>query len=241
MEFSTFLSASDAERAQRTFAKLLRHGVAPLVLTGGLAIELHQLRSGYAAEMRALNDIDLLADSFHDIPKTLSADLLFRHVHPHDPPAKTLLQCVDSETAVRMDVFRAYGNVMARAVSVEIAGGKVRMISVEDLAARTARLCMDLASGTQVPAKFARAFLRLLPLVERGGLDAAWRDHRKPDHPGSFAETTNLIFDLIAQRNDLLIMPVYSQDTNEICTRCESTDAFPLADASRIRCLLGYC
>jgi hypothetical protein len=241
MDITKFLSTPDAARAQRTIAKLLRRGVEPLMLTGGLAIEIHRIREGFPTEMRPLNDIDFLADSFEAIPGTLSADFLFRHVHPHDPPGKTLLQCVDAETAVRVDVFRSYGGVMARAFSIEIAGSNMRMISVEDLAARMARLCMDLARGTPVPAKHARDFLRLLPLVDIGRLDAAWHEHRKPAHPASFAEVSNLLTELIATRNELLIVPEYSRNTSETCTRCEATSAFPLADANRILCLLGYC
>lgn len=241
MDITKFLSPPDAARAQRTIATLLRHGVAPLVLTGGLATEFHRMRGGFPAEMRPLNDIDLLANSFEAIPGTLSADLLFRHVHPHDPPGKTLLQCVDAVTVVRVDVFRSYGGVTDRALSIEIAGSNMRMISVEDLAARMARLCMDLARGTPVPAKHARDFLRLLPLVDIGGLDAAWQEHRKPDHPASFAEVSILLTDLIATRTELLIVPEYSHNTSEICARCEATSAFPLADANRILYLLGYC
>jgi hypothetical protein len=241
MDITKFLSPPDAARAQRTIAKLLRHGDEPLTLTGGLATEIHRIREGFDAEIRPLNDIDLLADSFEAIPSTLSLDFLFRHVHPHDRPGKTLLQCVDAETAVRMDVFRSYGGVTARALSIKIADSNMRIISVEDLAARMARLCMDLVRGTPVPAKHARDYLRLLPLVDIGGLDAAWCEHRKPDHPASFADVSNLLTELIATRNELLIVPEYSHNTNETCTRCEATSAFPLADANRILCLLGYC
>jgi|SRR5580658_6071406 hypothetical protein len=109
MSLARFPTEADADRAERTFRKLRRHNIAPLALTGGFAFELHLMERGSPAQMRPLNDIDFLVDSFDDIPKTLSGDFIFRHVHPHDPPAKTLLQCVDPETAVRVDVFRACG------------------------------------------------------------------------------------------------------------------------------------
>ena len=94
MDFSAFLSQIDAVRAHRIFAILTSHSMDPLVLTGGLAIELHRLRAGQPPTMRPLNDIDFLARTFDDIPASLAQDFLFRHVHPHAPPAKSLMQCV---------------------------------------------------------------------------------------------------------------------------------------------------
>jgi hypothetical protein len=241
MEFASIFAADDAERARRTLQKLRQHGIEPLVLTGGIAIELHLRSRGISAEMRPLNDIDFLVDRFNEIPRTLAGDFLFRHVHPHDPPAKTLLQSVDPETEVRVDVFRACGETKARAQAVEICGTPIRMISLEDITARTARLCMDLAAGAPMPAKHARDFLRLLTLVEPSRVERAWQDQRKPDHPESFAEAAELLRWLIATRRDLQIVPVYSQDARAVCPRCEGSEAFPLADGERILSLLGYC
>jgi hypothetical protein len=241
IDFTAFLSASDAERASRTLHELHRHRTESLVLTGGMAIEFHMLRLGLAAGTRPLNDIDFLAASFDDIPQTLSDGLLFRHVHPNDPPGKTMLQCVHPETAVRVDIFRAYGNTMDRAERVELCGASLRIISLEDLTARTARLCMDLAANAPIPAKHARDFLRLLPVVNLGCIDAVWLEHRKPNHPESFAAAAALLQDRIATRNDLQIVPVYSQDVHAACSRCRETEAFPLTGAVRIQSLLGYC
>jgi hypothetical protein len=241
MGLIAFLSDADALRTQRTLDKLRRHNIAPWVLTGGFAIELHRVRAGLATRRRPLNDMDFLADSFDDIPKTLAADFVFRHVHPQDPPGKALLQSVDPETAVRVDVFRAYGNTIARAIAVEIDGGSLRMISVEDLTARIARLSMDLGCDTPMPAKHSRDFLRLLPLVETDAMESVWQEHRKPSDPESFAEVSRLLIDLIATRKDLQIIPSYSHDPDERCSRCEATEAFPLADAGHILSLLGYC
>jgi hypothetical protein len=241
MDFALFLSPPDAERVRRTVEKLCRHSVAPLVLAGGMAIELHLLRLGLPGAVRPLNDIDFLVNSFVDIPETMSADFLFRHVHPHDPPEKTLLQCVEPETAVRVDIFRASGRTTVRAAGVELFGETLRMISIEDLTARTARLCMDLADNMPVPAKHARDFLRLLPLMNMDALEPVWQEHRKRTHPESFVATTDLLRDLIATRTDLQIVPAFSQDIQRRCCRCEDTEAFPLADAGQIRSLLGYC
>jgi len=241
MELTTFLSPDDAERAQRTLKKLWRRGMEPLVLTGGLAIELHRLDCGQAAEARQLNDIDLLVDMFAAIPTTFADDLIFRHVHPHDPPGKTLLQGIAMETAARVDVFRAYGDTMERAVPVKLCGMNLRMVSLEDLTARTARLCMDLAANLKVPAKHTRDFLRLLAFVEIKAIEPIWADHRKSGHPALFAGAAQLLSELIVNRKDLQFAPVYSRDPDASCARCSGTGAFPLAEGGQVLSLLGYC
>jgi hypothetical protein len=58
--------------------------------------------------------VDFIVGSFDDIPESLGTDFVLRHVHPIDSPGKTLLQCVDPETRVRVDVFRAYGSEIER-------------------------------------------------------------------------------------------------------------------------------
>lgn len=241
MDLTTILSPTGAARIDRTLKMLRRHRIEALVLTGGLAVELHCMRSGAPAQARPLNDIDFLVGSFDEIPPTLSADLLFRHVHPHDPPGKTLLQCIDPETAVRVDIFRAYAGTISRAIPFALCGATFRIISLEDLTARAARLCMDLATGTRTLAKHPRDFLRLLPHVNVDEIEVAWREHRKPNHPESFAEAAELLKDLIAERKDLQTVPVYSQDVRAVCSRCMGTETFPLADPSSILTLLGYC
>lgn len=241
MDFTAFLSPSDAGRAARTFVKAGFEGTETLVLTGGLAVELHGIARGQAAALRKLNDIDLLVESFDRIPTALADHFVFRHVHPHDAPGKTLLQGVDPETGVRVDVFRAYGCEMERATRVDLCGVSTRMVSLEDLTARSARLCMDLAARVAVPARHTRDFARLLPLVEMAAMEPVWEEHRKPSHPALFAHAARLLTDLIERRKDLQIAPVYSQDSDARCPRCEGTRAFPLADGRQVLAFLGYC
>ena len=256
MDLAAILSSSDANRANRTLAMLRRHRAESLVLTGGMAIELNMLLANGAPAVRPLNDIDFVVDSFSEIPATLATDLIFRHVHPHDPPAKTLLQCVhpqsvhsqhlhpqnvQPETAVRVDIFRAYGGATARAVPAQLNGAALRMVSLEDLAARTARLCMGLAADEAVPAKHARDLLRLLAVADLGQSEAAWQDHSKAGYPASFSDAARQLTALIAERPDLQIDPIYSRDTTARCSRCEATPEFPLADAGCVLSLLGYC
>jgi hypothetical protein len=133
---------------------------------------------------------------------------------------------------------------MDRAANTEICETPIRLISLQDLAAYAARLCLDLAEGMAVPAKHARDFLRLLPFIERSPvsqLDASWREHRKPQHPPSFAQVIKELTVLIPARKNLMTIPAYSQNLDEICLRCDATAHFPLASAERIQSLLGYC
>ncbi len=236
-----FLSATDYDRALRSFRKLARHDIRDWVLTGGLAIELHWLRLGRPPSMRALNDIDFIVDGFDQIPGTLAEDFLFRHIHPWDAPGKTLVQSIDPINALRVDVFRAYGATVQRASPMELSFGGFRVISLEDLVARSARLALDIAAGVPTPSKHARDFLRLAELVDPGKVEAAWQDHRKPAHPVTFAETSRMLNDLIPKRTHLLVTPEYSKNTEAVCPRCASISAFRFADPNVVLSLLGYC
>jgi hypothetical protein len=236
-----FLSGADASRVSRTLRKLARHDIAGWALTGGLAVEIHLLRCGRQPSIRALNDVDFIATSFDAIPEALAEDFLFRHVHPGDPPGKTMLQMVDPDSAVRVDVFRAYGGTVNRTSDLAWPIGRIQLISLEDLIARAARLSLDLAQGIPVASKYARDFLRLTELVQAGQAELAWRDHRKAAHPATFDQAERLLQELIPASRALLTAPEYSQDTETICPRCAPAPAFPLADPKMVRSLLGYC
>jgi hypothetical protein len=236
-----FLSIGDSTRAFNTLRKLALHDVSRWVLVGGLAVEFHCLRVGHSHAIRHLNDIDFVAPAFECIPETLARDFLFRHVHPFDPPGKTMMQLVDADTSLRVDVFRADGGIMSRAISVDGPSGPLRVISVEDVVAYEARLLLDLDASVPVPAKHADDYLRLAELVKSSNMETAWQDHRKPTHPMTFGETNTLLKGLIATRRNLLISLEYSKDTAEICPRCVRTSPFQLADPNVVLSLLGYC
>jgi hypothetical protein len=241
MTYDDVLSEFDRERAERTFRKLFRHDLSRWALTGGFAIESHIKRCGGRGAIRPLHDIDFIVSSFDCIPASLAEDFLLRHVHPNDPPGKTLLQCIDPETAVRVDVFRAYGGVMNRASAIELPAGPFRIISLEDLTARAARLSWDLAVNVPVAPKYARDFLRLLDLATMSEVGLVWQEHRKPGSPERFSDAANEIRRLISARSELLISPNYSTDVNAICARCLDSVALPLIGASRMLELVGYC
>ena len=236
-----FLSIGDSTRVFTTLRKLAVHEISRWLLVGGLAVEFHCLTSGHSSPIRHLSDIDFIAPAFESIPETLARDFLFRHVHPFDPPGKTMMQLVDADTSLRVDVFRADEGIMSRAISVDVPSGPLGVISIEDVVAHEARLLLDLAANVPVPAKHADDYLRLAELVKSADIEAAWQDHRKPTHPMTFVATNALVKRLIATRPNLLISPDYSKDADEICRRCVPTPAFRLADPKVVLSLLGYC
>ena len=241
MDLSIFFSPAEAVRAERTLRKIAQHDVSRWAITGGLAIEIHILRRGGESLTRPLHDIDFMTSSFDAIPASLGKELLLRHVHPHDPPGRNMLQGIAPETGIRIDVFRAYGSEMERLVPVTIAGLRLQMVSHEDLVARHARLNCDLLDGNFVAPKFARDFLRMIDLVTPDALDSIWQEHRKPRQPKSFSQTLIHLRQAIAMRTDLLVSPTYSTDVHEVCERCEKVEDFPLTNASQILAILGYC
>lgn len=223
-----FLNEADAERASRVLAKLARHDISRWVLTGGLAVEIHALRHGHPDSIRALNDLDFIAESFDCVPETLPRDFLFQHVHPYDPPGKTMLQFFDPDTATRIDVFRAYGTIMSRAVVIVLQSGPIRLISLEDLVSRGARLVLDLAARVPVPKKHVDDYLRLIGLVQPPDVEPAWQEHRKATHPATFLEAKNLLKHLIPNTVSLQTTIEYSKDPAG-CPRCAPTGVFQLA------------
>ena len=239
--FRQFLCASDADRASHSFRKLATHDIRGWALTGGFAIEIHHVLRGHSPSFRPLNDIDFVASTFDCIPATLANDFIFRHIHPLDPPGKTLLQAIDSDSALRIDVFRAYGETMSRASDLDLPDGAIRLIALEDLLARAARLALDLAEGVPTPAKHAKDFLRLGRLIDPAEVETAWKDQRKPKHPSTFQEASGLLQELIPARHRLLITTDYSKEIEALCPRCTPTGAFHLADPSVVLSLLGYC
>ena len=114
------LSGADANRVMCTLRKLGRHCARHWVLTTGLAVEVHRLQRGRKASVRKLGDIDSIAETFDRVPESLADDFMFLHIHPFDPPGKTLLQAVDAESAVRINVFRAYGAILNRSSDLRV-------------------------------------------------------------------------------------------------------------------------
>jgi len=237
-------SPVDTSRIAATLKRLARHDLSRLALTGGIAIEIQLVRLGAEPGRRAAHDIDFIAEAFEDIPATLATSLLVRHVHPLDPPSRNLLQAVDAVTAMRIDIFRAYGEQWGRTIPVELAGVPLHLVAMEDMLARHARLCWDLVEGKPVAPKFARDLERMLDVLYPADFydaEAIWQEHRKPHMPVHFQAVAAQLRRTIRQRPELLVDPVYSTDPQAQCGRCQPLPAFPLADAGEVMSILGYC
>jgi hypothetical protein len=235
------LSAADAPRAMRALDKLRRHQIGGWALTGGLAFEMHGMHLGLGAATRALNDLDFVADAFEHLPQTLAPEFWFRHIHPQAAPGKTMAQLIDPDNALRIDVFRTQGATLDRTVRMGPRRDLLPVVSLEDLIARAARLLLDLAEGIPVGRKYAHDYVRFVECVHPDRVEAAWRDHRKPEHPMAFPETKVVLRDLLPASTHLLIVGRYSQNPDEPCPLCAITDAFPLADPKAVLSVLGYC
>jgi hypothetical protein len=222
--FDVFLAPGDARRVERVLAKLARQGLRDFALTGGLAIEAQLAARGCIPQVRILGDVDLVVESFDAIPPALAEGFLFRHIYPHAPQGKTLVQLVDPGEALRVDIFGACGTALAGASLMDFPTGPLAVVAVEDLAAREASLLMDLARGSPAPRKHAQDFERLLAAVDPGRIDAAAR-----------------IAELMRARPDLLVAPEYSHDAESVCLKCEEAGTFRLAPPRQILAILGYC
>jgi hypothetical protein len=236
-----FMSSEDAARATDALKKLRRHETQQWVLTGGFATEIHSILRGLEPSIRSLNDIDFVVSSFEYVPESLSRDFLCRHIHPFDPPGKTLAQFIDAATRIRIDLFRAYGSTVTRAQPVELSLGTVLVISVEDLIARLVRLVLQLAEGTSVASKYADELVRMLKLLNPDAVESAWLDHRLTQHPTVFREACGIALELIETRPHLLLVPEYSKNTAEPCRRCVPSDRFRVVDPALMLSIMGYC
>ncbi len=231
---------ADLDRAAAAVATLMPDAAA-WVLAGGSAAEYHVARRGGMTVARELGDLDFLVASFDAVDRATVGALELRHVHPGDPPGKTLLQGVHAPTRLRIDVFRAYGREIERAESAAIFGTILPVVSFADALARLARLCWQVVSGEQLEAKFARDFMRLLDLQGDEAMDATWAEHRKNGMPKQFVDAAREIVASLAVSGDALTTRVYTIDPDEVCPRCHDTAALRRAPAARMLELLGYC
>jgi hypothetical protein len=236
--FTEFLSATDAQRAFLSLQKLSACGFRG-ALAGGLAIEAHLLSQRRATGQRALNDVDVVVESFASLPGSLADGFLLHHVHAHAPEGKTLLQLIDPEQALRIDVFRQFGATFARAEALNGGPEPITMISLEDVVARTTSLVFgSLRRGRTIDPKYAEAFHRLAGLGEPVKLDAAWRDHRQAE-PESFHQAAQLAQQLLVHHLELLVREPYSAEVH-VCPRCEDQGSFRRARPDTIVEILGY-
>jgi hypothetical protein len=240
LAFEGFLASADAVRVGRVLQKLRLHGLRDFHVTGSLALETHRVARGHSGRTRALNDLDIVVPCFATVPDTLAQNFLTRHVHPRAGAGKIAVQLVDTAEALRIDVFSAYGATLARSKFVDSSAGAIRVVSVEDLAARAAALVMDLERGQQVARKHAEDFRWLAEFADPDQVEVAWQDHRKECDPSRFREARERIHELVQLRSELLVIPDYSHDADAICTQCEETGAWRLASGRAVMSILGY-
>ena len=232
--FAALLHEDDARRATKTVGAVLAHDLR-CALTGGLAIAAQLRAHGRPVERERLNDIDLVVHGFGAIPESVTASFLLHHVHPDATEGKILLQLIDERTAVRVDLFRSFGNTLARASAT----GELDVLSVEDLVARTTALvCGSLRLGKKVDVKYATAFTRLLGVGRQKQLAVAWSDHRQAV-PGTLDEATREAIRLLAAHPELVVVEGYSAGVT-LCERCRQQGPFRPGAADKIIQTLGY-
>jgi hypothetical protein len=236
--FTTLLEPTDAVRATAVMSALIASGL-DAALTGGLAIDAHLAFQGRPTGRRPLNDLDFVVERFDAIPPSLGGRFLVNHIHPHAPAGKMLVQFVDREHALRVDLFRAFGETLSRAVTLDSQAGPLDLVSLEDLVARTTAYVGRLRGGRPVEAKHARAFARLQGLGDPQRLEDAWRDHRQ-DVPGCFADAARECARMLAAHPDLVVEDG-PYDRIRSCDRCQEHGGFHLAPADDIVAILGYC
>jgi|SRR5579863_7956557 len=230
--------STSAVRAQSTLRALDVANAPGLILTGSLALEHHIEHLGGPCVHRAIHDIDFVCESYEAIPTAFFRAMTVRHNHPGDPPGKTLFQGVYEASRMRVDVFRAYGDVARRAVSI---GAVIRAVSHGDMLARLARLCLPITRGEPIERKFARDFIRLLDLSAGMPVDAIWQEHRKAPDPLRFVEVTTLLRSAIESQSGLLVERENGTDPNIYCRRCKETRVEQRDSGRRMLETLGYC
>ena len=218
---------------------MLAHGLR-CALTGGLAIDAQLRAHGRSVEPRVLNDIDFVVEDFASIPGSLAASFLQHHVHPDATDGRTLLQLVDQPRAIRIDLFRELGTTLSRAARLDDETGELRVVSVEDLVARTTALvCGHLRRGKSVDVKHATAFTRLFGLGRPEQLAEAWSDHRQ-QVPGTLDAASREAAVLLESHPELVVVEKYSSDAPP-CECCREHGPFRPAPPDGIVEILGYC
>ena len=236
--FEAILNETDARRATSVAETLLTHGLRA-ALTGGVAVEAQLRAHGRSFRQRSLNDLDLVVEDFEAIPSALAEDFWVSHVHPLAPQGKLLLQLVDRINAVRVDLFRAFGDTLLRAHSLDGDTSPLVSVAVEDLVARTtAHVCAALGRGRQVDGKHVTTLRRLMGLGDAKALDRAWHDHRL-DLLMPFQDARREAVRLATLRTDLIVAEAHSS-IETVCERCRPEGRFrPVASDVIVR-LLGY-
>ena len=228
--FTALLHYDDARRAAEVVELLLGHGLR-CALTGGVAICAQLRAHRRPVDRRQLNDLDFVVESFASIPESLTESFLQHHVHPDASDGRMLLQLIDEVRGIRIDLFRELGRTLSRSRPLDgDTGGMLRVLSVEDLVARTTALvCGRLRRGLTIDRKHTTALSRLRGLGQHAERARAWADHRQ-QVPGTFDEASREAARLLAAHPELVVVEEYA-GTAVPCERCREHGAFRPAPA----------
>ena len=236
--FESVLNRDDAHRATEALRRMSDRGLE-FAITGSLALDAQLAVNGVPGSRRALHDIDIVVRDVVSLPDGLADGLLVNHAHPRATEGKLVLQLVDPGLRLRIDVFRAFGETLQRAMRLEDETGDMTVVAIEDLRARfTAHVIASLGRGLEIDRKYVASFRRLQRRGEPAKLDRAWRDHRQ-DFAGSIAQATEEAQGLIVRRPELLVDEHYGPQS-EPCVRCAAFGTFRLADPDDVLAILGY-
>lgn len=237
------LAQVEIQRVRRVLDKLREFGLRDFLVTGSVALHAHRLYAHRLAEgrlSRGMSDLDIVVENFGAVPDKLAEGFLVRHVHPDSEAGKIVAQLVDAEERLRIDVFSARGRTFSRSSTVDSVFGMMRVVSIEDMASRLARVLLDLGRDKEVPLKHAQDFQPLRMHSDPDRVEEAWRDHRPPDYHDSFVAVCRRLEVLIDSKANLLVVPEYSQPVGAICPRCRETRLWRLAPDRIIHSILGY-
>jgi len=150
------------------------------------------------------------------------------------------MQLVDEPRAIRIDLFHALGRTLSRSAALDDETGELRVLSVEDLVARTTALvCGRLRRGQSIDVKHVTAFTRLFGLGQPEQLAVAWNDHHQ-QVPGTLDAVSHEAARLLEAHPELVVVEEYSRDVSP-CERCCEHGPFRPASPRRIVEILGYC
>ena len=150
------------------------------------------------------------------------------------------MQLVDEPRAIRIDLFHALGGTLSRSVTLDGETGELRVLSVEDLVARTTALVSGrLRRGQSIDVKHVTAFTRLFGLGRPEQLAVAWNDHRQ-QVPGTLGSASREAARLLEAHPELVVVEQFSSDASP-CERCREHGPFRRAPSGRIVEILGYC
>ncbi|MEP7075850.1 MAG: hypothetical protein ABI878_08565 [Acidobacteriota bacterium] len=234
--------ANDAERFRLVLAMLARHLDERVTVTGSFAVEWHLLREGVATGGRRLNDIDtVFANPTAGIGEGIAEDFLINHFHPGREKGNIYMQLVEPKTATRVDLFSARSPSLAERESrTALDGIDAGVISIEDLQARLLAIIDIVIENKTVDPKHLRSFTRLMEVSDPIKAAALWSEYKRSGELPDFGQTWNDVQRKLAESPDLLKPEMYSHDVDSVCPWCVDSEAFPVADRSRIFEVLGY-